>query len=63
MSKSSKNYIDSPNDLKMAIGCGPSEICCNIEIQFGAAYISKYAFTLGFKKASLLIVKGYVNEV
>ena len=51
------------NEVNMAIGCEPSEICCNNEMQFGAAYISKQQFTLGFKKASLLIFQGYVNEI
>ena len=47
----------------MAIGCEPSAICCNIDIPFGAAYISKCPFTLGLKKASLLFVKGYVHKI
>ena len=63
MSKSPKNSTDLSNELKMAIGCEPSEICCNIKIPFGAANISKCTFTLGFKKASLLFFKGYVNEI
>ena len=41
MSKSTKNSTDLSKELKMAIGCEPSEICCNNEIPFGAAYISK----------------------
>ena len=41
MSKPPKNSTDLSNELKMAIGCEPSEICCNIEIQVGAAYVSK----------------------
>ena len=61
MSKSPKNSTDLCNELKMAIGCEPSEICCNIEIPFGAAYILKSQFTLGFEKASLLMFKGCVN--
>ena len=38
-------------------------MCCRNEIPFGAAYISKYTFTLGFKTGSLLIFKGCVNEI
>ena len=41
MSQSPKNSTELSNEVKMAIGCEPSEICCNIEIPFGAAYISK----------------------
>ena len=41
MSKPQKNSIDLPNELKMAVGCEPSEICCNNEIPLGAAYTSK----------------------
>ena len=47
----------------MAIGCEPSTMFCKEVIPDAPAYISKYQFTLGFKKASSLIVKGYVHEV
>ena len=47
----------------MAIGWEPSTVCCRNGIPFGAAYISKYTFTLGFKNGSLLTFKGYVNEI
>ena len=41
MSKPPKNSTDLSKGLEMAIGCEPSELCCNIEIPFGAAYVSK----------------------
>ena len=41
MFKSPNNYTLLSNELKMAIGCEPSEICSNIEIPFGAANNSK----------------------
>ena len=63
MPKPPNNSTDLSNESNMAIGCEPSKLCCNIEIPCGAANVSKYSVTLGFQKASLLIVNGYVNGI
>ena len=36
ISRSQKNSTDLSKELKIAIGWGPSELCCKDEIPFGA---------------------------
>ena len=63
MSKPPKNSTLLSNELNMAVGWEPSTVCCRNGIPFGAAYVSKYSFTLGFKTGSLFLFKGYGNEI
>ena len=50
MSQSPKNSTDLSKGLKMAVGCEPSGLCCNNEIPFGAANISKYHLPWDLKR-------------
>ena len=63
ISKPPTNSTDLPNGMNMAIGCEPSELCCNVEYHLVLNAFQNNHLHWDLKKASLLMCKGCVNEI